>query len=784
MPEFALILVTTRVTFGKNYIHPCIDSFVMNISEESVDYDVDTLIERATVPSATPDTTGSSKNDDGDEREPPVAEQQQQHDIEEASSSSSPPVPHHVEEEARLSYFLQWSQLCKTVQVKDASNGLMRSSIADNGYGVKKKKKNWKSKQTGGGALPEKVILSDVSGSTAPGKVLALIGPSGSGKTSLLNALSGRTSIDSGVISVNGRSLTGTVGTTGATDDSTKGSSSQVLMKRFVSKVAYVQQEDIFFTHLTVQDQLAYTAFLRLPQAWTRSEKLAQVYETVRALRLSKVQNSPIKLLSGGEKKRVNIGTELLTNPSCVILDEPTSGLDSTSAVALVKLLQRLARAEQKTILMSIHQPSSGMFLSFDNLLLLAEGHVVYHGTPHGSIQYLKDRGLACPEGYNAADHWMDLLVTDSSLEEEEEFAKSSHFLGLQQGNGNNNNAASFRNRKSSARLNREKFQSSRRTTRQQLIDAWESRELSEHMDAAAFQGDTVSDLSLPVQKYNTSWTAQYRVLVHRALKNSRSAIFTPLNMIKSIVLGIIVGMMWFQLPYTERTVRDRSGYFFFTMTYWVFDSMFGALLAFPMERKVIQKERASASYHLSAYFMAKTTSEAPTRLSLPLLYMTISFWMAGMSTKFSLFVYTTFISLLSVLAGESYGLLVGASIDQMDRAFTAITILALMMMIVGGFYVQNVPSFISWVKYISPFKYSYDACRSIVFDEPVPCDGSGELQELCNSGQEYVSPEDLQAFLDIDGTLPFNVSMLIVLGLVPRYFAYIALKMKKGGGR
>jgi ABC-type multidrug transport system ATPase subunit len=490
----------------------------------------------------------------------------------------------------KKSYFLQWSQLSKTVQVKDATNGLMRSSIAESDHG------NGNSKNQQRSVPPKKVILSKVSGSAAPGKVLALIGPSGSGKTSLLNALSGRTSIQSGTISVNGRALL--TATTNNDTGSKKGSSQEqlLMMKRFVSKVAYVQQEDIFFTHLTVRDQLAYTAFLRLPQAWPRAEKLAQVDETIRALRLTKVQDSPIKLLSGGEQKRVNIGTELLTNPSCLLLDEPTSGLDSTTAVALVKLLQRLASAEQTTVLMSIHQPSSGMFLSFDSLLLLAEGHVVYHGTPQESTHYLNDRGLACPEGYNAADHWMDLLVTDSSLEEEEEFAKSSHFLAQQRDSNHYHNSDSLRNRKSSAHLKREKLQVSRRTTRQQLIDAWDAKAVSEQMDASvAFQPDAAaSDLSLPVNKYNTSWTTQYRVLVHRALKNSRSAIFTPLNMIKSALLGIITGMMWFQLPYTERTVRDRSAYFFFTMTYWVFDSMFGALLAFPTERKVIQKVRST----------------------------------------------------------------------------------------------------------------------------------------------------------------------------------------------
>lgn len=95
-------------------------------------------------------------------------------------------------------------------------------------------------------------------------------------------------------------------------------------MKRFKAKVAYVTQADLFFTHLTVRDQLTYTAFLRLPQAWPKQRKLDDVEKTITDLRLTKVADSKIQMLSGGEKKRVNIGTELLTHPSCLLLDEPT----------------------------------------------------------------------------------------------------------------------------------------------------------------------------------------------------------------------------------------------------------------------------------------------------------------------------------------------------------------------------------------------------------------------------------------------------------------------------
>ena len=89
-------------------------------------------------------------------------------------------------------------------------------------------------------------------------------------------------------------------------------------MKR---KLAYVLQQDLFFENLTVKQQLTYTALLRLPNHLSKSDKLAQVEQIIDQLRIRKCANTPIMLISGGEKKRVNIGTELLTNPSVIFLD-------------------------------------------------------------------------------------------------------------------------------------------------------------------------------------------------------------------------------------------------------------------------------------------------------------------------------------------------------------------------------------------------------------------------------------------------------------------------------
>jgi ABC-type multidrug transport system ATPase subunit/ABC-type multidrug transport system permease subunit len=619
----------------------------------------------------------------------------------------------------------------------------------------------------------------------------------------LLNVLSGRSSYDDGTIRINGEVLTGRS------------------RKKLMSKIAYVKQSDIFFEYLTVRDQLLYTAFLRLPSTSTnqkdnfkmkrinymenKEKKLKEVEKVINLLRLQKVADSPIMLCSGGEKKRVNIGTELLTDPKVLLLDEPTSGLDSTSAVALMSLLKKLARLERKTVITSIHQPNSAVFRSFDKLFMLAEGQVVYFGNPVESLSYLSNLGFKTPDGYNAADHWMDLLVHDNEVSDEQSMLFSRGFdastesitdqlggdvLGL---SGSQRSHICLRRRKSSI--------VDRNRSRGILIDAWANVGENDHdclLQGLTTQGSEnnrngsgVMDRSPghsvldSVTKYNTDWLTQYLILTHRSMKNSRSAIFTPINFIKSFALGLIVGMLFYQTKMTESSIRDISSLYFFTMTNWVYDAMFESFMAFPSERIVILKERASASYRLSAYFLAKTTSEAPTRMILPLVYCGISFWMTGVNNKISVFLGTTGCTLLSVLAGEAIGLLVGAAIYNLERAMTVITIVSLTLMLLGGFFTQSIPSFISWARFLSPFKYAFDASQLMIFDDNIPCDGSGVLYEACRGSEKgYASPAQVLKFLGVEGSMSFHIGMLWVIIIVPRYLAYLALRSKRSGDR
>jgi ABC-2 type transporter len=280
------------------------------------------------------------------------------------------------------------------------------------------------------------------------------------------------------------------------------------------------------------------------------------------------------------------------------LLDEPTSGLDSTSAVSLLQLLRTLARDHMKTIITSIHQPSSSMFRSFDQLLMLSDGHVVYFGPPESSLEYLEKRQLPCPPGYNAADHWMDLLVTDSAVDEER-LEKQRRQQNEEEGVlGSSETGLCHRGK--SLETSDNEGGAPDILPRVLLQNAWDNEAVAEQLDAAVSGGGHADDASsvhsdgrkagtAPAAadaseggKYVTSWWTQYRVLVHRALKNSRSAIFTPLNLCKSVAIGLVSGLLWFQTTYTESNVFDIRSYYFFTMTYWVFDSMYVEVLACP----------------------------------------------------------------------------------------------------------------------------------------------------------------------------------------------------------
>ena len=186
--------------------------------------------------------------------------------------------------------------------------------------------------------------------------------------------------------------------------------------KAFKRQLGYVTQEDSMYEGLTVFETLYYTAVLRLPRAMTNEDKRERVSIILEVLGIAHVKDSIVggirvgrRGISGGEKKRVAVGQELLYNPSVILLDEPTSGLDSTTALNLIHTLHTLAQVGNRTIVTTIHQPSSRIYQMLDKLLLMGQGHLLFYGDASAATDYFATIGYTMPYGMNPADYFLDV---------------------------------------------------------------------------------------------------------------------------------------------------------------------------------------------------------------------------------------------------------------------------------------------------------------------------------------------------------------------------------------
>lgn len=212
-----------------------------------------------------------------------------------------------------------------------------------------------------------KTLLDHVSFKALPGDLIALMGPSGAGKTTLLLTLNGYMPPTAGQVRINGEDLY-------AIYDALRGS------------IGYVPQDDIVHPELTVWEAVRYSAKFRLPPDYSEEEIDRRVTTTLQQLGLEAVAHLQIgrpekKILSGGQRKRVNIAMELVTDPVIMFLDEPTSGLAADDTTALVQLLADLARNTGKTIITTIHQPAKDEYEKFNLALILGQGGVpIFYG--------------------------------------------------------------------------------------------------------------------------------------------------------------------------------------------------------------------------------------------------------------------------------------------------------------------------------------------------------------------------------------------------------------------
>ncbi|KAJ8543957.1 hypothetical protein K7X08_025575 [Anisodus acutangulus] len=241
-----------------------------------------------------------------------------------------------------------------------------------------------------------KHLLRCVSGKLSPGRISAVMGPSGAGKTTFLSALTGKAA---------GCTMTGVILINGKPEP----------MQSYKKIIGFVPQDDIVHGNLTVEENLWFSARCRLASDLPKPEKVLVVERVIESLGLQPVRDSLVgtvekRGISGGQRKRVNVGLEMVMEPSLLILDEPTSGLDSSSSQLLLRALRREA-LEGVNICMVVHQPSYTLFRMFDDLILLAKGGLtVYHGPVKTVEEYFAGIGITVPDRVNPPDHFIDIL--------------------------------------------------------------------------------------------------------------------------------------------------------------------------------------------------------------------------------------------------------------------------------------------------------------------------------------------------------------------------------------
>ncbi|KAL5148765.1 ABC transporter G family member 11 [Glycine soja] len=246
----------------------------------------------------------------------------------------------------------------------------------------------------------KKPILQDLTGYARPGRILAIMGPSGCGKSTLLDALAGRLSTNikhTGKILINGQKQALAYGTSG-----------------------YVTQDDAMLSTLTTGETLYYSAQLQFPDSMSIAEKKERADMTLREMGLQDAINTRVggwgsKGLSGGQKRRLSICIEILTRPRLLFLDEPTSGLDSAASYYVMSRIASLNLRDgiRRTIVASIHQPSSEIFELFHDLCLLSSGETVYFGPASDANQFFASNGFPCPTLHNPSDHYLRIINKD-----------------------------------------------------------------------------------------------------------------------------------------------------------------------------------------------------------------------------------------------------------------------------------------------------------------------------------------------------------------------------------
>ncbi|KAI4331727.1 hypothetical protein MLD38_029882 [Melastoma candidum] len=535
--------------------------------------------------------------------------------------------------------------------------------------------------------LGMKVLLSDISGEAREGELLAVLGASGSGKSTLIDALANRISRErlKGTVTLNGQAL-----------------DSRLL--KVIS--AYVMQDDLLFPMLTVHETLMFSAEFRLPRSLSKSRKKARVEALIDQLGLRSAANTVIgdeghRGVSGGERRRVSIGIDIIHDPIILFLDEPTSGLDSTSAYMVIKVLQRIAQSGS-IVIMSIHQPSYRILGLLDRLIFLSHGNTVFAGAPSDLPSFFSEFGHPIPENENRTEFALDLIRE------------------LEETPGGTKSLVEFSKAWQSSKSRKKQASRSKASSEPSLPS------LKDAISASISKGKLVADsnLSNSVPTFaNPSWI-EMLVIAKRSLINSRRMpeLF-GIRFGAVLVTGIILATMFRHLDHSPKGAQERLGFFAFAMS-TMFYTCAEAIPVFLQERYIFMRETAYNAYRRSSYVLAHAIISIPSLVTLSLAFAGVTFWPVGLAGGVPGFMFYLYAILASFWAGSSFVTFLSGVVTHVMLGFTVVVAILAYFVLFSGFFIsrERIPMYWIWFHYISLVKYPYEGVLQNEFEVAGRC--------------------------------------------------------------
>ncbi|NWX83181.1 ABCG8 protein, partial [Nothoprocta pentlandii] len=528
-------------------------------------------------------------------------------------------------------------------------------------------------------------IIQNLNLKVQSGQMLAIIGSTAGGKTSLLDVITCRDhggKISSGQILIND-----------------KPSTPQLVKKC----IAYVHQDDRLLPHLTVQETLLFVAKLRLPKHFSDSQRKKRVADVVAELRLrqcahTRVGNEYVRGVSGGERRRVSIGVQLLWNPGILILDEPTSGLDSFTAHNLVITLSRLARGN-RLVLLSVHQPRSDIFQLFDLVLLLTSGVTVYSGTARDMVQYFTELGYPCPKYSNPADYYVDLTSIDKqNAEKEMESQRRANTL---------------------ASLFLEKVKG---------FDnfLWKVTEGDDSVTTSSKQsshGNAEESINMPSHSSDHLPGAlkQFTVLLSRQVSNDFRDLSTLLiHGFEALLMSLLIGFLYYGHDKNRLSIRDTTALLYMIGALTPFTVILDVIAKCHSERAMLYHDLEDGMYSVSPYFFAKILGELPEHCAFVIIYGIPIYWLANLNPEPEHFLMNFLMVWLAVYCARTMALWVAALLPTLQLSAFFGNVLFTSFYLSGGFVIslKNLWTVPFWISKISFLRWNFQGLMQVQFNE------------------------------------------------------------------